>query len=720
MISELSGYSVKHLPRGGVVVSWDDLWFQLGAYPETIKDTMGSNRGVPDLYLLPDQLFDVRNGVTAAELEFPLYYNFYMKERRLRFVCRQDQLRPMLRVLKEAIFGPSPLVYDGEFPQGALTPGYPDLAAEMRYYKHDLSLRDMIEPIVFDEEGQAEVDGVRLTRLGRNRFEVEREGESHQVEFRPPDPDVLHTQNAPRYSPPDFGITVIGAGHGFDASTTTSGFIIWLGGRGVLVDPPVNSTLWLAENGVDGRLIEDVVLTHCHADHDSGTLQKILQEGRINLHTTPTVKRSFLRKYASLTGLSVLELEQLFNFHPLVVGHSINVGGGQFTFRYTLHPIPTLGFELTFQGKTFAYSCDTLYDPEVFRELHREGRMSAERMEQLIGFNWQADLILHEAGMPPIHTPMEVLAAQPESVKRNLYLAHVSEDAIPADCGLRRAPTGLDNTLVLEVEPPAMSPAQKMLDVMVHTDLFRDLEVAKALEFLCITRSTSHRPGEVIIRRGERGDRFFMIESGEAEVVKDGRVVKILSRYDYFGEMALALDQPRIADIVARTPLELLSIDRVDFLHFIAQTDLPAMLRQVAQNKMTDFWPLMSENRLLARMSSYQKTQLMAIVKECRFPAETVLYRLGGLPTKMFLLADGEVRLWDGEGNRVTVGRGALVGRIPEEDGSCLHPTEAVCKSEVRAYAATHADLKKFFRVNPGTFVRALQAMRDRSPAYLI
>lgn len=38
--------------------------------------------------------------------------------------------------------------------------------------------------------------------------------------------------------PPEFGITVLGASHGFDPSGNTSGYIIWINGRGIMVDPP--------------------------------------------------------------------------------------------------------------------------------------------------------------------------------------------------------------------------------------------------------------------------------------------------------------------------------------------------------------------------------------------------------------------------------------------------------------------------------------------------
>ena len=40
------------------------------------------------------------------------------------------------------------------------------------------------------------------------------------------------------WTPPDFGVTVLGSGHGFDACGGTSGYIIWVQGRGIMVDPP--------------------------------------------------------------------------------------------------------------------------------------------------------------------------------------------------------------------------------------------------------------------------------------------------------------------------------------------------------------------------------------------------------------------------------------------------------------------------------------------------
>ena len=62
--------------------------------------------------------------------------------------------------------------------------------------------------------------------------------------------------------------------------------------------------------------------------------------------------------------------------------------------------------------------------------------------------------------------------------------------------------------------------------------------------------------GATIIREGDPGEAFFILESGEAEVFKSdvGDGVEAVKRYkkgDYFGELALLDDKPRAASVVA-------------------------------------------------------------------------------------------------------------------------------------------------------------------------
>lgn len=53
------------------------------------------------------------------------------------------------------------------------------------------------------------------------------------------DPRKYHKVIRPvGFSPPKFGISVLGNSHGFDAKGSTSGYILWVNGRGIMIDPP--------------------------------------------------------------------------------------------------------------------------------------------------------------------------------------------------------------------------------------------------------------------------------------------------------------------------------------------------------------------------------------------------------------------------------------------------------------------------------------------------
>lgn len=713
---ESNEFEVVELPRGGQVVSWGDLLVQVGAYPETIKDTMGRPHGVPQVFLLPERLFDISRGVSRAEIEFPVYFHFYLHQRKTLLVCQSRQFRPVMQVLQEAIFGPRKLDLSRDYPPGREPP---DLAAEMASFKKDarrqrgrLHIKDLVEFALLDQDRSIEVAGVTLSRVGSDRFRFERDGQRHEVSFAEPPKLAPLPSTTTRYRPPFFGVTVIGSGHGFDPNSDTSGFVIWVNGRGVLVDPPVDTTRWMKLHGVDSRLIDDLVLTHCHADHDAGTLQKLLQEGRVRLHTTPTVIDSFVRKYRGVLGLTSTQVRALFDFSPVTIGEPVNIAGASFVFRYNFHPIPTLGFDVSYQGKTVAYSGDHLNDRGLLTALSQEGLFSPQRCEELLDFRWDADLILHEAGVPPIHTSVDILSALDPAIKSRLYVNHISADRLPPESGLKLAPPGVEQTLELEVEPPPLWLAQRMLDLFTGVDLLNPLGIDKVAEFLRLATYQKVAAGETLVRTGDPGDRFFLILSGEAEVVQREEVLTRLGRYDYFGEVAMLLSAARTADVRAYTELEVLSVVRQDFLRFIHGTETERSLHLVAESRLHEGWPLVNENSLLARLSVKQKTQLIPAMRLRQIPAGKLLFRRGDRIRCLYLIKEGRVRIERESGEQEIASRGSLLGRVKAANDR--HSVTVSTTTPVTVYVINIVDLEAFFRWNPGTYVRFLAAARSQ------
>lgn len=76
-------------------------------------------------------------------------------------------------------------------------------------------------------------------------------------------------------------------------------------------------------------------------------------------------------------------------------------------------------------------------------------------------------------------------------------------------------------------------------------------------------------PGETLIRQGDGGDRYYVVADGVLDVDIDGSHVREARRGDGVGELALLVDVPRTATVVARTAARVHALAREAFLHTV-------------------------------------------------------------------------------------------------------------------------------------------------------
>ena len=109
-----------------------------------------------------------------------------------------------------------------------------------------------------------------------------------------------------------------------------------------------------------------------------------------------------------------------------------------------------------------------------------------------------------------------------------------------------------------------LAPAPE-LALVDRVPMFAPLSIAAKERVASSLVATSVAAGEVVIRAGEPGDRFYIVDEGTLDVDAGG-VHSALHAGDYFGEIALLRDVPRTATVTATVDSQLHALHRDAFL----------------------------------------------------------------------------------------------------------------------------------------------------------
>lgn len=92
--------------------------------------------------------------------------------------------------------------------------------------------------------------------------------------------------------------------------------------------------------------------------------------------------------------------------------------------------------------------------------------------------------------------------------------------------------------------------------------------------------------GTVLMREGRPGQDCFLIASGEAEIVVEGREFPPLGRGTFVGEMALLAGKPRSATVTAITPMRLFTIPVNGFLALLDDSEVARRLLRTMASRL--------------------------------------------------------------------------------------------------------------------------------------
>jgi Cyclic nucleotide-binding domain/Major Facilitator Superfamily len=110
------------------------------------------------------------------------------------------------------------------------------------------------------------------------------------------------------------------------------------------------------------------------------------------------------------------------------------------------------------------------------------------------------------------------------------------------------------------------------IDLLQRVPMLRPLPEATLEQLAASLGRAEYEPGAMVFAQGDAGDRWYVVEHGAAEVLRDATLVGSLGRGEGFGEIALLRDAPRTATVRAARcgPLAVASLGRERFLTAVA------------------------------------------------------------------------------------------------------------------------------------------------------
>ena len=135
----------------------------------------------------------------------------------------------------------------------------------------------------------------------------------------------------------------------------------------------------------------------------------------------------------------------------------------------------------------------------------------------------------------------------------------------------------------------------KGIQILEELPREKQLAVAKAIEV------REYKDGDVICQQNDPGDFFFVLKSGRAVAVRDGVVIRTITKSDYFGEKALLMSKSRTASIYAEGKCVVWALNRESFNRIFDERAKAAMQSRIERSDvrmlLSDIFPVMRLGR---------------------------------------------------------------------------------------------------------------------------
>jgi CRP-like cAMP-binding protein len=107
--------------------------------------------------------------------------------------------------------------------------------------------------------------------------------------------------------------------------------------------------------------------------------------------------------------------------------------------------------------------------------------------------------------------------------------------------------------------------------LLADVPLFADLSKRELAQVASIAQELDFKAGKELIREGGSSREFFILLEGSAEVTRGGKKLATRKAGEFFGEIALVVDRPRVATVTTLEPTIALVVTETNFRRLVKQ-----------------------------------------------------------------------------------------------------------------------------------------------------
>ncbi|XP_023162793.1 cAMP-dependent protein kinase type II regulatory subunit isoform X1 [Drosophila hydei] len=199
----------------------------------------------------------------------------------------------------------------------------------------------------------------------------------------------------------------------------------------------------------------------------------------------------------------------------------------------------------------------------------------------------------------------------------------------------------------------------RLIESVKNVLLFRSLEKEQMNQVLDAMFERKVQPGDFIIRQGDDGDNFYVIESGIYKVYINDKHISTYTHTGLFGELALLYNMPRAATVQAETVGLLWAMDRQTFRRILLKS---------AFKKRKMYEELLNSVPMLKALQNYERMNLAdALVTKTYENGERII-KQGDAADGMYFIEEGTVSVrMDQDNDEIEIsqlGKGQYFGEL--------------------------------------------------------